>query len=132
MSDYHRFTRELIGLRRRHPALRGEGHAVLVADDFHRVLAFQRWVPGTGRDAVVVVSLNEANQFGYPVPFPRGGEWLEVFNSDVYDGWVNPSAAGNGGRVWADGPPRHGLAASAQIVVPANGVMVFTGDAGDG
>jgi 1,4-alpha-glucan branching enzyme len=130
--DFHRFTRELIGLRRRHPALRGEGVAVLAADDFHRVLAFQRWVPGSGRDAVVVVSLNEGNHHGYPVPFPRGGEWLEVFNSDVYDGWVNPSAAGNGGRVRADGPPRHGLPASAEIVVPANGVLVFTGDSGDG
>lgn len=36
-------------------------------------------------------------------------------NSDVYDNWVNPLVAGNGGGVNADGPPLHGLAASAAL-----------------
>ena len=59
MSDFHRFTRELIWLRRRHPALRSEGVNPYYADDDNRVLAFQRWVPGVGRDVVVVASLRE-------------------------------------------------------------------------
>jgi len=32
-----------------------------------------------------------------------GGRWLEVFNSDVYDNWVNPIVAGNQGAVEASG-----------------------------
>jgi hypothetical protein len=49
----------------------------------------------------------------------------EVFNSDVYDNWVNPIVAGNGGGVEADGPGLHGLAASASLTIPANGLLVF-------
>ncbi|HUE88242.1 MAG TPA: hypothetical protein VMO26_19375, partial [Vicinamibacterales bacterium] len=55
-----------------------------------------------------------------------GGDWIEVFNSDVFDSWVNPNVAGNGGRVEANGPGLNGLAASAEIVVPANSFLVFT------
>jgi 1,4-alpha-glucan branching enzyme len=46
MSDFHRFTRDLIWLRRKHPGLRGEGVATILMDNFTRVLAFQRWIPG--------------------------------------------------------------------------------------
>jgi 1,4-alpha-glucan branching enzyme len=28
------------------------------------------------------------------VGFPGTGTWREVFNSDVYDNWVNPVVAG--------------------------------------
>jgi 1,4-alpha-glucan branching enzyme len=48
-----------------------------------------------------------------------------VFNSDVYDNWVNPWVAGNGDGVQADGGPLHGFATSASVVIPANGVVVF-------
>ncbi len=80
---------------------------------------------------MVVASLNESTHGGYRIPFPAPGEWREVFNSDVYDNWVNPLAAGNGGRVWADGPGYNGLAASASVVIPANGLLVFARDDGD-
>ncbi len=96
MSDFHRLTRDLIWSRRKHPGLRGEGVATILMDDFNRVLAFQRWIPGVGRDLVVVASLNEFTQSGYRIPFPNRGEWLEVFNSDIYENWLNPSTAGNG------------------------------------
>ena len=55
----------------------------------------------------------------------RRGRWREVFNSDVYDNWVNPLVAGNGGGVNADGPPLHGLPASAALAIPANGLLIF-------
>jgi 1,4-alpha-glucan branching enzyme len=58
---------------------------------------------------------------GFPIP----GFWAEVFNSDVYDNWVNPWVAGNGGGIQANGGPLHGFAASASVVIPANGVVVF-------
>lgn len=126
MSDFHRFTRELAWLRRREPALNGESSASVLMDNFNRVLAFHRWIEGVGRDVIVVASLNEGTLSGYRIPFPQSGEWREVFNSDVYDNWVNPDVAGNAGRVWADARGLNGLAASASLVIPANSILVFT------
>jgi 1,4-alpha-glucan branching enzyme len=59
------------------------------------------------------------------------GRWIEVFNSDAYDSCnangvsVNPLVAGNAGGLNADGPPLHGLPASARVVIPANGLVIF-------
>lgn len=125
MADYLRFTRELVALRRRLPALSGEGCSIIHVHDADRVLAVQRWVPGRGLDAVVVASLHEATYHGYAIGFPAPGRWLEVFNSDVYDQWVNPQVAGNGGAVEAEGGPLHGLPSSASLTIPANGLLVF-------
>src|SRR5262249_17026235 len=125
MGDFLRFTRELIALRRSHPALRAEGCAIIHVHDDNRVLAFQRWVEGAGGDVVVVCSLNEDAWYDYSIGFPAPGRWSEVFNSDVYDNWVNPRVAGNGGGVNADGPGRDGLPHSASVVIPANGFVVF-------
>ena len=125
MSNHLRFTRELIALRRREPALRGEGLNVFHVHNGNRVLAFHRWVEGSGRDVVIVVSLNESTFWGYQIGFPQSGAWREVFNSDVYDHWVNPEVAGNNGGIYAIDGPLHGLPASAAIIIPANGVLVF-------
>lgn len=125
MSDFLRFTRELIALRRNQPGLRGEGCNIIHVHNGNRVLAFQRWVVGAGNDVVIAASLSESNWYGYQIGFPSGGHWAEVFNSDVYDNWVNPSAAGNYGGVYASGPPMHGLSFSASITIPANGFVVF-------
>jgi 1,4-alpha-glucan branching enzyme len=125
MADFLRFTRELIALRRNQPALRGEGCNIIHVHDDNRVLAFQRWVEGAGQDVIVVVSLNESTWYNYQIGFPGGGRWLEVFNSDVYDNWVNPIVAGNGGAIRADGPPLHGLPNSAELTIPANGLIIF-------
>jgi 1,4-alpha-glucan branching enzyme len=125
VGDFLRFTRELIGLRRNYPGLRGEGCAVIHASNQNRVVAFQRWVEGAGRDVVVVVSLNESAWYNYEIGFPGSGRWVEVFNSDVYDNWVNSGVVGNGGAVYADGPATHGLGSSARVTIPANGFVVF-------
>ena len=125
MLDHLRFTRELIQLRWRYPGLRGQGFRVVHAHDANRVLAFHRWIEGTGDDVIVVVHLAPFNRFDYRIGFPDGGEWREVFNSDVYEQWVNPNVAGNGGRVFADGTPLHGFAHSAALTLPANSVLVF-------
>jgi 1,4-alpha-glucan branching enzyme len=125
MADFLRFTRELIGLRKGQPAMCGEGCCIIHVHNDNRVLAFQRWVEGVGRDVVVVASLSEKNWYNYRIGFPGDGRWAEVFNSDVYDNWVNPTAAGNGGSIEANGPPIHGLSYSAAITIPANGFVVF-------
>jgi 1,4-alpha-glucan branching enzyme len=126
MLDHLRFTSELIRLRWQYPGLRGQGFRVVHADDQSRVLAFHRWVEGQGRDVMVVVHLGNDNRYGYRIGFPGCGDWREIFNSDVYEDWVNPLVAGNGGRVHAEPRPLHGFGDSAALVLPANSILVFS------
>ena len=95
------------------------------AHDANRVLAFHRWVEDEGHDILVIVHLSTFHRHGYRIGFPAGGEWREVFNSDVYENWVNPAVAGNGGRVHADARPLHEFAYSASLTLPANSLLVF-------
>jgi 1,4-alpha-glucan branching enzyme len=125
MTDFHRFTRDLLWLRRGQPALAGESVATPLVDNVARVLVVHRWLEGAGRDIVIVFSLDESTLPDYRIPLPAGGEWREIFNSDVYDNWVNPRVAGNGGRIEASGPAMNGLPASATIVIPANAFLVL-------
>lgn len=125
MIDHLRFIRELIQLRRRYPGLRAGGFRVVHVHDQNRVLAFHRWVEGEGHDVIVVAHLATFNRTGYRIGFPGGGEWREIFNSDVYENWVNPNVAGNGGAVHADPFPLHDFGYSASLVIPANSILVF-------
>jgi 1,4-alpha-glucan branching enzyme len=131
MVDHLRFTSDAIRARWRHPALRGPAARPFYVNETDRVIAIHRWLEGTGRDVIIVASLKETTYTNYEIGFPRGGRWLEAFNSDVYDHWVNPWVAGNGGQVYAGSRPLHGFPTSAPLVIPANGVLLFTLDAGD-
>jgi 1,4-alpha-glucan branching enzyme len=125
MVNHLRFTQDLIRLRWTYPALRGENVNPFHVHNQNRVIAFHRWLEGTGQDVIVVATLAETTWYDYGIGFPFAGPWREVFNSDVYDNWVNPIVAGNGGGIFASGPPLHGFLASANIVIPANGFVVF-------
>jgi 1,4-alpha-glucan branching enzyme len=129
MADYLRFTQDIIKLRWRQPALRGDNVRVFHVHKQNRVIAFHRWLEGEGRDVIVVASLNESTWNDYQIGLPFDGQWLEIFNSDVYDNWVNPIVAGNGGAIEASGGPMHGFKASSSIVIPANGLVVFARNA---
>ncbi|MBF0422574.1 MAG: alpha amylase C-terminal domain-containing protein [Magnetococcales bacterium] len=133
MSDQHRFTREMIWLRRKHPALRADGLNVFHVHNDNRVVAYHRWIPGFGRDVVVVASFRDETYYNhsYRIGFPQGGHWIEVFNSDVFDQWFNPHVQGNSGGVTADGPPWDNLPTSAEVTLPANSILVFARDWGD-
>ena len=74
---------------------------------------------------VVVVSFATETKYDYRIGFPAGGHWRETFNSDVYQQWINPSVAGNGGGIHTSDEPRHGLPASAALTLPANALLVF-------
>ncbi len=126
MRDHLRFARDLIGLRRGLPALRGDNVRAFYRSNDDRVLAYHRWLEGSGEDVVVVASFAEATRYEYEIGFPAAGFWAERFNSDAYDHWPNPLVAGNGGGVVAGDRPLHGFAASAAIVIPANSVIVFS------
>jgi 1,4-alpha-glucan branching enzyme len=125
MSDHFLFTQELIRLQRNYPALRGDKINAFYVSDVDRVLAFHRWIEGSGDDIIVVSSLAETTRHGYRLGFPAAGFWREIFNSDVYDHFVNPWVAGNGGGITAETRPMHGFTASAGLVLPANAVVVF-------
>ncbi len=131
MVNHLRFTQDLIRLRWNQPALRGDNVNPFHVHDQNRVIAFHRWLEGTGNDVIVVATLAEDTWYNYAIGFPYPGPWAEVFNSDVYDNWVNPMVAGNGGGIWASGGPLHGFSASASIVIPANGMVVFARSTGN-
>jgi 1,4-alpha-glucan branching enzyme len=124
-ADFRRFMRDLVALRRREPALSADGVRVSRVNNFERVIVIHRWVAdgGPGKDVVVVASFDERSKAGYGVGLPRGGRWVELFNSDVYDGFPNSSPIGNGGGVDADGPPLDGFGQSARLAIPANGAL---------
>jgi 1,4-alpha-glucan branching enzyme len=125
MVDHLRFTQDVVRLRWNQPALRGENVNAFHVHDQNRVIGFHRWLEGTGNDVIVVATLAEATWYNYAIGFPFPGSWREIFNSDIYDNWVNPVVAGNGGGISASGGPLHGFQASANIVIPANGMVVF-------
>lgn len=129
MVDFHFFARDLIWLRRKQPALRGEHINVFHVHNDNRVVAFHRWLD-SGRDVVVVVSLSELTYYGYRIGFPGSGLWQEVFNGDYYDSRPNPDCKGNNGGVHADGMAWNNMPCSAVITLPANGLLVFARDFG--
>jgi 1,4-alpha-glucan branching enzyme len=131
LVDHLRFTQDVIRVRRRQPALRGPCVRAFHVHNENRILAFHRWLDGCGRDVIVIASLYDSTYYDYRIGFPTAGRWFEVFNSDVYDNWVNPAVVGNGGVIEATGPPFHGFEASCAIVIPANAVVVFARDQGD-
>ncbi len=126
MVDFLRFTQEIIKARNRLKGLKGSGINTFHVHNDNRVMAFHRWVPGEGHDVIVVASLNESTYFNYGLGFPKSGYWKEEINSDVYDNWVNPWVAGNGGGIEATGGGMHGLPFSARITIPANGILIFS------
>jgi 1,4-alpha-glucan branching enzyme len=124
MVDHLRFTQDLIRLRWNNPALRSDNLQVSYTSNADRVLAYHRWLDN-GPDILIVATLSETNWYNYAIGFPAPGQWSEIFNSDVYDNWVNPTVAGNNGGITASGPPLHGFPTSAPITIPANGLVVF-------
>ena len=124
-ADFRFFVRDLVGVRRREPALCAEGVRVSRVNDYDRVIVIHRWVAdgGPGEDVVAVVSFDEKPKYAYDIGLPRAGQWVELFNSDVYEGFPNPTPAGNDGAVFAFGPPLDGFGQSASLTIPANGAL---------
>jgi 1,4-alpha-glucan branching enzyme len=118
MRDYLRFTQDLIWLRRRRAALRGEPCRV-----FHVHNA-----PGETSWSWRLSASRRGGAIGWDFREQDPG-W--IFNSDVYDNFVNPRVAGNSGAINADDPATHDMPASAEVVIPAYGLLVFARDRED-
>jgi 1,4-alpha-glucan branching enzyme len=125
MQDHLRFIRDLLAVRKGHPALIGDRVNVFHIHNDNRLIAFHRWLDGFGGDVVIVASLREETWHSYMLGFPRAGTWREVFNSDVYDNWVNPFVSGNGGEIHVAGPAMHGFVSSTSLTIPANSLLIF-------
>ena len=59
----------------------------------------------------------------YRVGVPAAGRWEEVLNTDAVE--FGGSGVGNGGEVWAEPVPWHGLDHSAPLDLPPLGVVWF-------
>jgi 1,4-alpha-glucan branching enzyme len=126
MRDFLEFVKAIIAIRRQHPALTGPNVNAFHVNNDARVIAFHRWLEGSGNDIVVVGTLSEFNVPSYQLGMPQPGAWREVFNSDAFESGADHHTTGNGGQIIANGPPLHGFESSAQITIPANGVVVFS------
>ena len=109
MVDHLRFTQDLIRLRWNQPALRGDNVNPFHVSDSNRVIAFHRWLEGTGHDVVVVATLSEATWYDYAVGFPLRGRGLRSSTvTFTITGSILRSRA-TAGSVNASGGPMHGL-----------------------
>ena len=93
------------------------------------VLSFARHGRGGVPDVVCVANFSGRVHSGYRVGLPVAGRWREVVNTDaeVYGG----TGAGNYGAVLATSKPWHGRPASAEMTLPAGGVLWLVPDVTD-
>jgi 1,4-alpha-glucan branching enzyme len=95
--------------------------------DFHdaqnSVISFVRRARRREDHVVFVCNFTPQPHAAYRIGFPEVGEYREIFNSDAE--MFGGSNRGNGGRIYAEPRPSHGREASASVVVPPLGVVVF-------
>jgi len=115
-------VRDLNHLHRSVPALHrldceAEGFRWIVGDDTEQsVFVWLRQADDGSAPVVVVCNFTPVSRSGYRIGLPHAGLWREILNTDagVYGG----TGKGNGGQVWAQGEPAHGLPASVSLTIP--------------
>lgn len=125
MREHLRFMQDLIQLRRARPGLTGRYSLPFQVHNDDRVLVTLRGTGDGADDIVVVVSLNESVLRDYAIGFPHPGAWHQLLNADDYE--VDPARRADGIRATfeVNGPAMHTMPASARIVIPASGVLIF-------
>ncbi len=98
--------------------------------DFHdadnSIVVFVRRAKNPADYVVFACNFTPTPREKYRIGFPEAGLHIEIFNSDAE--MFGGSNLGNGGSVYADQPASHGRPASAEIVIPPLGVVVFKPD----
>ncbi|GAA0798314.1 1,4-alpha-glucan branching protein GlgB [Cupriavidus gilardii] len=116
IRDLNRVYREL-------PALHACDHdpggfSWVIGDDSHNsVFAYlRRAAPDSGDVVLAVVNMTPVPRPGYRLGVPHAGRWQEIVNTDAacYGG----SNVGNGGELFAQAEPSHGLPASLSLTLP--------------
>ncbi len=85
------------------------------------MFSFVRHDTAGGPDVVCVANFAGIVHDRYRIGLPRAGRWREVVNTDaeIYGG----DGAGNYGSVFAASVATHGRPASAEMTLPASGVL---------
>ena len=96
---------------------------VVIDDADNSVFAYLRYPLHGGAPALVVCNFTPVPRHSYRLGVPHGGRWTERINTDaaVYGG----SNTGNGGMVWAEDTPMHGLAATLSLTLPPLATLVL-------
>ncbi|MBV8864534.1 MAG: alpha amylase C-terminal domain-containing protein [Acidobacteriaceae bacterium] len=92
-------------------------------DADHSIVIFVRRAKRPEDYLVFACNFTPQPHYKYRIGFPEAGLHLEIFNSDA--GIFGGSNLGNFGAVEAVKAPSHGRPASAEIVLPPLGVVVF-------
>jgi hypothetical protein len=82
--------------------------------NYHRALEYERLKSSQYLDLLASAELQERHDPAL----------AKIFRKRRID--PNTLVAGNGGGLDANGPPMHGLASSATLTIPANGLLVFS------
>jgi 1,4-alpha-glucan branching enzyme len=92
-------------------------------DGEHSIISLVRRAKRPEDFIVVACNFTPTPHVGYRIGMPEAGPYREIFNSDaeIYGG----SNMGNGGYITADAKPSHGRPASAKLVLPPLGVVMF-------
>ena len=126
---FQAFNAALNGLYRSEPALYEVDFNYTGFEwiDFHDadncMVSFVRRAKNPADYLVFVCNFTPQPHKAYRIGFPEAGLHREIFNSDAE--MFGGSNMGNGGVVNVEGSPSHGRAASAELIVPPLGVLVF-------
>ena len=92
-------------------------------DADHSIVSFVRRAKNPADYLVFVCNFTPAPYKSYRIGFPEAGLHREIFNSDAE--MFGGSNMGNGGVLNVEHRPSHGRQASADVVIPPLGVVVF-------
>jgi 1,4-alpha-glucan branching enzyme len=87
------------------------------------VLSYLRRARGPGDIIVVACNFTPVPRHDYRIGAPRGGEWVEILNSDAIQ--YGGSGVGNLGGVMAERRSHHGRPFSLRLTLPPLGVIVL-------
>jgi 1,4-alpha-glucan branching enzyme len=93
------------------------------SDDAQSVLAWRRMGDDPRECVVVACNFTPVPRAGYRIGVPRPGRYREVLNSDARD--YGGSGMGNGGGVFADELPWHGLPCSLALTLPPLAALIL-------
>ncbi len=114
VRDLNRLHREVPALHRRD--CEAEGFRWISAEDREQSVTSWLRFGDDGRPVAVISNFTPVPRHGYRIGLPLEGFWREILNTDSEE--YGGSGLGNLGGVVALPRPSHGLAASAEILVP--------------
>jgi 1,4-alpha-glucan branching enzyme len=90
-------------------------------DALSNVFAFMRLSRDGERQLVCIANLSPVTREGYRVGLPKGGDWVELLNTD--SAYYSGGGVGNMGKVTAEGPGWHDQPFSATLTLPPLAVV---------